>query len=143
MDRYHLHAGDFGAPRQFGRVQEGIIPAQPGFQRDRHRDRTDNRLDQRQRVIEVFHQGRSACPRAAGTGHLLGRAPHVDVDDLRAVRLNHPRGLGHPMGLAPGKLHRGIGDAKPQLRPFARTGLGLHHLLTGDHLTDHQPRAEC
>ena len=44
------------------------------------RDRADGGLDQVERMIEVAHQRRAGLP----VGDLLGRAAHVDVDDLGA-----------------------------------------------------------
>ncbi len=54
-----------------------------------------------------------------------------------------PRGLGHPMRLAAGKLHGGIGHIGAEFGAFAHAGLGLDHFLAGDHLADHQTGAKA
>jgi hypothetical protein len=98
-----------------------------------------HRLDQFQRKVQIAQQRRAAQAR----GHPLGRAAHVDVDDPGAVCLHQPRGLGHPIGIAPGKLHRGRLLAEAQFGPGAGFGLGLHDLLACNHLGHHQPRPEA
>ena len=52
-------------------------------------------------MIEVAHQRRARLP----VGHVLGRAAHVDVDDLGARALGDARALRHPVRLTTGKLH--------------------------------------
>ena len=64
--------------------------------------RGDHRLDDRQRQRLVLHQ-RRAGPLVA---HLLGRAAHVDVDDLGAAGDVVGRGLGHHRRVGAGDLHR-------------------------------------
>jgi hypothetical protein len=59
-------------------------------------------LDDGQRQRLVLHQ-RAAGPLVA---HLLGRAAHVDVDDLRAAVDVVLRRLGHHGGVGAGDLHR-------------------------------------
>ena len=81
------------AARQFRRIDAGVIPAQPHFQRDRHAHGGDGCLDQGQGVIEIAHQRRAG----GAVGDLLGRAAHVDVDDVRALRLRDAGAFRHPM----------------------------------------------
>ena len=50
----------------------------------------------------VLHQGRTG----PGVAHLLGRAAHVDVDDLRPALEVVARRLGHLLRVDAGDLHR-------------------------------------
>ena len=101
MDGDHLHARLLGAAGKQRRVERRLVPAEPHLHRDRHGDRVDHRVDQRHGVVEVAHQRRAGI----AAGHLLGRAAHVDVDDVGALARRDARGLGHVVGLAAGKLH--------------------------------------
>ena len=69
-------------------------------------------------VVEVAHQRRAGI----AAGHLLGRAAHVDVDDVGALARGDARGLGHVARLAAGKLHHmdrqaGMADARRRALP--------------------------
>ena len=75
MHRNEPHAGCFRAPRQFGRVAQSIIPAEPHLQSDRHPHRADHRLDQSERMIEITHQRRAGL----AAGDVARRTTHVDV----------------------------------------------------------------
>ena len=84
VHRDHLHAGRLGRARQAHRILFGLAPAGAHLQRDRHAVRSagrDHGFDDLQRQRLVLHQGR-AGPLVAD---FLGRAAHVDVDDLRAA----------------------------------------------------------
>src|SRR6056297_3521013 len=139
VDRDHRDPGRLGPPRELWRVDQGVVPPQPGLQRHRNGDRGHDRLDQGQRVVEVPEERRARI----AAHHLLRRAAHVDVDDARTLRLDHPRRLGLPPRLAPGELHRRVPGPKIQLGPLAHAGLGLHHLLTRHHLAHDEARAEA
>ena len=81
--------------------------------------------------LDVAHQGGARLP--AGDG--LGRAAHIDVDDVGAVRLGQTRGLRHRIGTATGELdHMGIDTAPlgPQARLLRPTG----EFGGGDHFRD-------
>ena len=134
MDRDHLHPRRLGQLRQLWRVQAGVIPAKPGFQRDRHLDRRYHRLNQTQGMGQILHQRRPTGPGR----HPLGRASHVDVDDPRPLPFDKTRGLRHPVRLAPGKLDRGRLLAKTKLCPSPRQRLGLDHFLARHHFRHDQ-----
>ena len=106
MHRDEADAGRFGAARKLGRIARIVVPAEPHLQRDRHADRADGRVDQGQRMIEIAHQRRAGLL----AGHVLGRAAHVDVDDVGAGAFRDARALRHPVRLAAGELH----DVEPQ-----------------------------
>ena len=139
VDGDHANARRLGAPRQIGRIQQVVVPTQPGFQRDRHADRTHHRLDQRQRMIQIFHQRRPGI----AADHLLGRAAHVDVDDPRALPFGQFRRFGHPMRFTSRQLHRCVFGSEPQFGPRPHTGLGLDHFLAGHHFRHHKPCPEA
>ncbi len=101
MHRNEPHAGCLRAPRQFGRVTQSIIPAEPHLESDRHPHRADHRLDQAERMIEIAHQRRAGL----AAGDVARRTTHVDVDDGRAEVFGNARALLHPAGLATGDLH--------------------------------------
>ncbi len=109
MNGDELHAGILRAPREFGRIDAIAVPAEPHLQRDRHLHRRHGRLDQRERMIEIAHQRRARLP----VGHVLGRAAHVDIDDVGAGILRDASALAHPARLAAGKLHRMDRDPAP------------------------------
>ena len=88
-----------------------MIPAQAHFQRYRQRRGAHRRLNQRQRVIWIAHQGGAGKPAC----DLLCRAAHVDVDNVGASLLGQLGAFSHPMGLAAGKL-----DDKRRNRASAR-----------------------
>ena len=84
-------------------------------------------------------QQRRAGPHVA---HLLGRATHVDVDDLRAMIDVEARGPGQHGRIVAGNLHRdrirfaGVIHALARLvgMPQARVGSGhFRHRQTGAH----------
>ena len=132
----HANAGSFRAARELRRIDAGVIPAEPHFQRDRHAHGGDGCLDQGQRVIEIAHQRRAG----GAVGHLLGRAAHVDVDDVRALRLGDAGAFRHPMRLAAGELHDVDGDAL-SLAAHARFALALDECGARGHFRNHQTRA--
>ena len=138
VDGDHLHARVLGPFRDWRGVEHIVVPAEPGFECNRHVDRADHRFDQPQRVIGRFHQ----CRAGGALRHLFGRAAHVNVDDPRAHRLDHPRGFGHRFGLAPCKLDGGADDIQPQLRFLPRAGAAAEQFLAGDHLGHDQSGPE-
>jgi hypothetical protein len=103
--RHQLDAGILGPPRQFRRVDAVMIPTQAHFQRHRHAGRSDSRLNQGQRMIEIAHQGGAG----QALGHLPGRTPHIDIDDIGPGIDGNAGALRHPVCLAPGQLdHTGL-----------------------------------
>ena len=105
VHRDHRDAGVLGGARQAQRVAFAVAPAAAHLQRHRHAVRRaggDHGLDDGQRQRLVPHQ-RRAGPLVA---HLLRRATHVDVDDLRAAVDVVARGVGHHRGVDAGDLHR-------------------------------------
>ena len=82
-----------------------------------------------------YHKGRMASV-------VMHAFNQLDVYQRGAIGLHLSRRFCHPMRLSPGKLHRCGGVPESQFRPLAHARLGLHHLLTGDHLTHHQPGAK-
>ncbi len=90
-----------------------------------------------QRVIEIAHQRRSRGP----IGDLLGRAAHVDVDDVRALRFGDAGALSHPAGFAAGELHDMNADAPP-FAAHARFALPLGQRRARGHFRHHQARPQ-
>ena len=83
-------------------------------------------------MIEITHQGR-AGPAA---GDALGRAAHIDVDDIRAGVDGHPGGLAHPARLTTGELHdmrSAAGRFGPQARLFVACGETIARYHLGNH----------
>ena len=56
MNGDHGDTGSLRPAGEFGGIEQGIIPAQPGFQRNRHVNRAHHRIDQGQRMIQIAHQ---------------------------------------------------------------------------------------
>ena len=100
VDGDELDPRSLGAAREIGRVHGRGVPAKPHFQSHRNLNRGDRRLDQSECMIKVAHERRAGRP----IGDLLGRATHVDIDNVGALRLGNPGALSHPMRLASGKL---------------------------------------
>ena len=79
-----------------------MIPAEPHLERHRHAHRSDRRLDQSQRMIEIAHQRRTGLT----ARDVARRAAHVDVDDIGAGRLRAARKLGRiDCAIVPSKPH--------------------------------------
>ena len=87
-------------------------------------------------MIEIAHQRRAGRP----IGDLLGRATHVDVDDVCTLSLGDAGAFRHPSGLAAGELHYVDTDAL-SLAAHACLTLALRQAGTGGHFRDHQSRA--
>ena len=100
MDCDEFDPRSLGAAREIGRVYGRGVPAKPHFQGHRNPNRGDRRLDQTECVIKVPHERRPGRT----VGDLLGRATHIDIDDVGALRLGNPGPFRHPMRLASGKL---------------------------------------
>ena len=109
-----------------------MIPAEPHFHGDRHIDRAAHRREEPRGVIEVAHQGRTRF----AAGHGLGRAAHVDVDGIGAVRHGDTSPLGHRFGRAAGELHH-MRVHPSTLGADLRFGVTLRQLGRRDHLGDH------
>ena len=137
MHRNQPDAGGFGPPRQFRRIDRAVIPTETHLQRHGYADRADGRLDQRQRVVEIAHQGRAGLP----PGHMAGGTTHVDVDDVRPRRFGDTGPLRHPAGLAARQLHD-MGAAAGGLRAQQRHWPAAHQIVAGRHLGNHQTGAE-
>ena len=89
-------------------------------------------------MVKIPHQGR-----AGKTGrHLLGRAAHVDVDDVGTSGRSQPGALRHPVRLASCQLNRqrldfaGTGSPAQDIRPLA------DQCIACDHLRNDQPCAK-
>ena len=80
MDGDQLDACLLGTLGDIRGVQRILVPAEAHLQRDRDIDSLHGRLDQRQGVIGIAHQRRAGI----AADHLLGRAAHVDLDDIGA-----------------------------------------------------------
>ena len=76
------------------------------------------------------------------SGHLPGRAAHIDVDDVRAGSFRDARSLRHPMRLASHQLDDVQGEALPR-RPQTRIGTPLCQVLACHHFRDDEPGAEA
>ena len=106
-----------------------------------HRDR-DRRHHRRQ---DAPHQGLVAQQGGARRhlADLLGRAAHVDVDDVGAEVEVEARRLGHGRGVGPDDLHRdgpglaAVVEAPAGLAGAPQAGVG------GDHLRDGEPRPQA
>ncbi len=108
-----LHARLLRAPRKFGRVHAIVVPAEPHLQGDRHLHRRHGRLDQRQRMVEIAHQRRARLP----VGHVLGRAAHIDIDDVGAGIL--PRSGRPRPSSAPRSRQAGPHGSRPRVHRHA------------------------
>ncbi|KAG0774396.1 hypothetical protein G6F22_014096 [Rhizopus arrhizus] len=100
----HGQRGDaavLGNARDQRAIAVVAVPAGADLQRDRHVHRVDHRFEDARHQLLVAHQ-RRARP---GVAHLLGRAAHVDVDDLRTVIDVVARRLGQLLRLGAGDLH--------------------------------------
>ncbi|MCY1238524.1 hypothetical protein D9M72_512660 [compost metagenome] len=129
MHGNRLHPGVFGALGNQRRVDRVFVPAEPHLQRHRHFDGIDCRLNQRQRVIGIAHE----CRAGVATRHLLGRASHVDVDDIGTIVCSYLGGFRHPMGLTAGKLNdmrfdAGVLEPRPRFRRVADQLAARNHL---------------
>ncbi len=91
--------------------------------------------DQLQRLVGHAHQGRAGI----AVGDALGRAAHVDIDDVGASGIGDlGAALPHPLGLATGELH--------DMRQRAGLAELAHHLVlaggegvAGDHFETTRP----
>ena len=79
-----------------------LVPAGTKLQRHWHRHRLHHRFQNATDQHLVAQQGRAGV----GVAHLLGRAAHVDVDDLRAMVDIEARRIAHHLRISAGNLHR-------------------------------------
>ena len=131
----HRHCGDAeraGATGEFGRVERSGRPSRAASSRSPAPCTPRRSLDDAAGVIEIAHQRRAGI----AAGDALGRAAHVDVDDVGAGA-SASRGLAHPARVAAGELDDVRGD--PPLGPQARLGRPEHELVRRDHLGDDEP----
>ena len=117
------------APGEFRRIDGRLVPAKPHLHRDRNGHRRDHGADERHGMVEVPHQRRSR----QAAGDLLGGAPHVDIHEIGAVRLDKARRLGQIVGAAAGKLHRprrhvGAVGLRSRLDVAGKQTVAGHHL---------------
>ena len=141
MHRQHLDAHAFELPGQRHGILVLLAPAGAHLERDRHVVRCaglhhggGNLHGQRL----VLHQ-RGARPFVA---HLLGRAAHVDVDDLRAAFHVVDRGCGHHGCIGACDLH-GNRPRLPGVVGAARSLEAVPQVLARrDHLTHRIPGTE-
>ena len=111
-DRDHLHAGGFSAPRQFRRVDAGVVPAEPHLQRDRYGSRADRGLNQGKRMVQVAHQCRAGLLRC----DVFRRATHIDVDNCAPA----PSAIRAPSAIQRGSQPASWTTWKPVPCPSAR-----------------------
>ncbi len=136
MDGDHPHADALGALGERGGVAAGVVPAEPGLQRDGNVAGFNDRLQNAGRGVEIAHQ-RAARERA---GDAAGGAAHVDVDELGALRRQQPGGLGHRGGIAADELH-GEGRALDLLGARAAFRVAFKQAGGGDHFRERERRA--
>ena len=118
VDRQHLHARRLGTARNDRVHSDNRRPSQAASLSVTGTATAPTTASiRRQRMVRGLHQSRSRQT----ARHLLRGAAHIDIDDLRAVRLDHPCGLGDPIHIAPGELHRRSPARRTQARPFSRT----------------------
>ena len=132
-----LHARRLRPPRQFRRIDGAIVPAEPHFQGYGNVDRGNGRVDQRDRMVEVPHQRRAGL----AIGDMLGGAPHIDVDDLGALRGRNASALGHPPGFAACELHHMVADPRG-FQPQPSIALSCSKRRAGRHFGDDETGAE-
>jgi hypothetical protein len=100
VHRHKLHACRLRLAGELGRVEARMVPSQPHLEGHRDGDGLDRGDDQVEREIWLAHQGGAG----QATGHFLGGATHVDVDDGGACGLCQASGLSHPVRIATGDL---------------------------------------
>src|SRR5690606_38077849 len=71
--------------------------------------------------------------------HLLGRAAHVDIDDLGPVVTVPAGGIGHHLGITTGDLHRAGAGFAAVVQTLAGLAAVPQACVAGDHLGDDQP----
>ena len=141
MHRDHRDAGAFSAPRQAQGIALAVAPAGAHLQRHRHAvwcAGLHHGIDDGQRQRLVLHQ-RRARPLFA---HLLGRATHIDVDDLRATIDVVSRRFGHHGRLGASDLHRDGLDLAIVVGPARGLERCPQVLARSHHLTDGITRTE-
>ena len=131
----HLHALGLGNLAELRRGAAGIIPAEAHLQRHRPvAGALDGRIDDLACEAQITHQRRARL----AAGHFLGRAAHVDVDDVHARFRHQTRALQHVAGAARGELD------DPETRALMPAGAanhvrpGLGERLARDHFGDHR-----
>ena len=88
-------------------------------------------------MIEIAHQRRAGLR----AGDVLGRAAHVDVDDVGAGAFRDARAFGHPARFASGQLH----DVQPEplaVEPALRVAPAFGQRRTRDHFGDDRAGAQ-
>ena len=138
VDGHGLDPERLGTLRQRGRVATGVVPAQAHLDRHRHAHGADRRLDQAAGQVGGAHQGR-----AAGRARdLLGRAAEIQVDDVCARALGHPRALGHHGGVTADQLDHRQGQAVAHRRTAHHVGPSSRQFGRGHHFRRHIGRAQ-
>ena len=123
----HLEAAEIAGPLPRAQLDGHRQPAPPR-RRLRHRHRARRLLEQRRA--------------GAGLAHLRHRAPHVDVDQVRARGGHALGGRGHHVGIVAEQLHGDrvlLGVDAEQLA--AGTLILVVHRVARDHLRHHQAGA--
>mmetsp|Transcript_46805 Transcript_46805/g.110132 ORF Transcript_46805/g.110132 Transcript_46805/m.110132 type:complete len:438 (-) Transcript_46805:248-1561(-) len=145
MHRQHRNAGGLEQARQPQRIALLGAPAGAHLQRDRHAAghatsgaHGHDGLDDLQRQRLVAHQ-RRAGPLVA---HLLGRAAHVDVDDLGAAVDVVGGGLGHHGRIGAGDLHRDRAGLAGMVGAARGLQAAPQLLARRDHFADRIARAQ-
>ncbi len=137
MHRDERKAMRLGPPREFGRVEAGMVPSKTHFERDGDGNGAFNGGDQAFRMVEITHQ-RRARP---AIDHAFGGATHVDVNDIRARGLGHAGPLGHGVRRAARELHH-MQAKPPALGAQARFFLAGRELVGCDHFAHHHAGTE-
>jgi hypothetical protein len=134
-----LRAGRLDDARHAHRVAPLRARAGADLDRDRHRHRGDHGLDDAADQAFIREQ------RGPGghVAHFLGRAAHVDVDDLGAEIHVGARRAGELDRVAAGDLHRDRAGLARVIEAQARLARGGEPGARGDHLGDRERGAEA
>ena len=123
-------AGVLHAAGDVRRAEIRLVPPLAHLDRDRNANRAGHRPHDAGGVRGIAHQA------AAGLvlRNLRHRAPHVDVDDVRAHAFDDASGLGHALGIAAEDLDRdrtlffGVLRVLERAIDAANQALAAHHL---------------
>jgi hypothetical protein len=130
MHREQAYAGLLSQARNADCIARGAIRPGPDLEGDRNLDCANDCVEDCGYQRFVGEQRRTG----SDVAHFLGRAAHVDVDDLRAKRNVVARGIGHRRRIGPRDLHRdridfaGVIRSQPGFARLAQLRLRGHHL---------------
>ena len=139
MYRQRGNAGRFSHLRDDMDIFVIVVPAQAGFQGNRHIHRFDHCIQ------NIGHQRLVLQQSAAGEhiAHFFGGAAHIDIDHLRALRHVITRGFGQLRRLAAGNLHHA--HALFSFKIAAAQGFAgmAQRRVAGEHFTHRPAGTEC